>query len=238
MGPEEAVQPAWPRGQPRKRRLKDPDDVGAARDPILCVREQFFSRAIVVCVCRKVLDRHTYKKKKITFLSSRLAPRPFFCKTRGDAGRPTWRETVKRKKKGDDTDGFDRIQTRINEKNKTREQAKKKVEVKERKTITGERKMWKGARACKQTCVSRTCWRRCARETYRVSLFFNHLTIVCDFRTKFSSKDLFFFVCRVRVLLWCLSRSIARQFSCSYQIDLVRFLSSRITDHHPSLISD
>ena len=42
MGPEEAVQPAWPRGQPRKRRLKDPDDVGAARDPFLCVREQFF----------------------------------------------------------------------------------------------------------------------------------------------------------------------------------------------------
>lgn len=32
----------------------------------------------------------------------------------------------KKKKKGNDTDGFDRIQTRINEKNKTREQAKKK----------------------------------------------------------------------------------------------------------------
>lgn len=105
------------------------------------------------------------------------------------------RNGKKKKKRGNDIDGFDRIQTRINEKNKTREQAKKKkVEVKERKTITGERKMWKGARACKQTCVSRTCWRRCARETYRVSLFFNHLAIVCDFRAKFSSKDLFFFV--------------------------------------------
>ena len=80
------------------------------------------------------------------------------------------------------------------EKRNKRASKKKKVEVKERKTITGERKMWKGARACKQTCVSRTCRRRCARETYRVSLFFNHLVIVCDFRTKFSSKNLFIFV--------------------------------------------
>lgn len=36
------------------------------------------------------------------------------------------RNGKKKKKRGNDTDGFDRIQTRINEKNKTREQAKKK----------------------------------------------------------------------------------------------------------------
>ena len=98
--------PAWPRGQPRKRRLEDPDDVGAARDPFPCVREQFpflfpflfflfsfsspFQSDRGLCLSQSTRSRYLFqKKRKRKFLSSRLAPRPFFCKTRGGAGRPT-----------------------------------------------------------------------------------------------------------------------------------------------------
>lgn len=120
--PEVAVHQTWPRGQPRNRRLKDPDDVGAVLDPFPYIARIIFAsnrRGRVADTCRA-------RSRILTFLSSRLAPRPFFCKTRGGAGRSS--DETRYETKYIKTDGSDQTNTLKRKKRKKREKEKQRNE--------------------------------------------------------------------------------------------------------------
>lgn len=83
--PEVAVHQTWPRGQPRNRRLKDPDDVGAVLDPFPYIARIIF-RTVAVSQIRVGHDPANLRSSP---RASRLAP--FFVKLAEARGDPPTR---------------------------------------------------------------------------------------------------------------------------------------------------
>lgn len=129
----------------------------------------------------RVADTCRARSRILTFLSSRLAPRPFFCKTRGGAGRSS--DETRYETKYIKTDGSDQTNTLKRKKRKKKRKRKtKKRKGESRKRRSGrkrgkkngkpeERKKWKGALARDERCALLVLADGGARKTYRMLSF-------------------------------------------------------------------
>ena len=146
--------PAWPRGQPRKRRLKDPDDVGAARNPFPCVREQFlflfffsfffpppFQSDRGLCLSQGTRSRCLFQKRgSYSPRASRLAP--FFVKhaeARGDPHTHTLDDERNEKRNDSRRLRSHTKQKKRNERNETGERVRQKKGNKDAEAKAGKR---------------------------------------------------------------------------------------------------